>query len=366
MAKSVKERVSGFRKRLKANPVKYEAYKQKERKRKQKARRKEKKTADADADADRKRKLNRERVRRFRARKKKEEVEKSRKSEIEEPVYKTPQALGKAVSRVKPVLPHSPRKRKAVVMKLANSEGITAAKKMRVEGSPNCIPAETVQLVESFFLLDSVSRQAPGKRDFVTVRVNGKKQQIQKRHLLWSLQETYALFKKEHSSVKIGFSKFCSLRPQNVLLSGQYPHQACLCSYHENIRLLCDCLYKSIPDFPAYSGQFVDCFVCSSDSKLCMLGQCDKCPQWLETVSEEDLSLMVTWYQWERVVQKTDRKGSYSVVKRMEKVCKEGTVYDALAVLKEKLPNFLKHVISRGNNQNTLRAKLSTFRHMKQ
>lgn len=136
MAKSVKERVSAFRKRLKANPVKYEAYKQNERKRKQKARRKEKKTADADADADRKRKLNRERVRRFRARKKKEEVEKS-KSGIEEPVYKTPQALGKAVSRVKPVLPHSPRKRKAVVMKLANSEGITAGKKMRIQGSPN-------------------------------------------------------------------------------------------------------------------------------------------------------------------------------------------------------------------------------------
>ena len=71
MAKSVKERVSGFRKRLKAYPVKYEAYKQKERKRKQKARRKEKKTVDA------------------------EEVEKSRKSGIEEPVYRTPQALAK-------------------------------------------------------------------------------------------------------------------------------------------------------------------------------------------------------------------------------------------------------------------------------
>ena len=39
MAKSVKERVSAFRKRVKANPVKYEAYKQNERKRKQKARR---------------------------------------------------------------------------------------------------------------------------------------------------------------------------------------------------------------------------------------------------------------------------------------------------------------------------------------
>ena len=60
------------------------------------------------------------------------------------------------------------------------------AKKMHVEGSPNCIPAETIQLVENVFLLNSVSRQAPGKQEFVTVRVNGKKQQIQKRRLLWS------------------------------------------------------------------------------------------------------------------------------------------------------------------------------------
>lgn len=45
-------------------------------------------------------------------------------------------------------------------------------------------------------------------------------------------------------------------------------------------------------------------------------------------------------------MQKTNGKESYSVVKKMEKVCKEGTV-DALAVLKEKLPNFVKHVYIR-------------------
>ena len=46
----------------------------------------------------------------------------------------------------------------------------------------------------------------------------------------------------------------------------------------------------------------------SADSEVCMLGQCDKCAQWLESLPEEDLSLMVTWYQWERVVQKTGLK----------------------------------------------------------
>ena len=61
-----------------------------------------------------------------------------------------------------------------------------------------------------------------------------------------------------------------------------------------------------------------------------MLGQCDKCPQWLETVSEEDLSLMVLNLvsvgescaedQWKRELFSGQEDG---------KVCKEGTVDDA-------------------------------------
>lgn len=75
-----------------------------------------------------------------------------------------------------------------------------------------------------------------------------------------------------------------------------------------------------------------------------MFGQCDKCLQWFEFVFEEDLSLMVIWYQWERVVQKISGKESNLVVKKMEKICKEGIVDDVLVVFKEKLLNFLKYV----------------------
>lgn len=38
-----------------------------------------------------------------------------------------------------------------------------------------------------------------------------------------------------------------------------------------------------------------------------MFGQCSECPELL-SLSVEDMSLMVTWYQWERVVQKTTGK----------------------------------------------------------
>ena len=127
------------------------------------------------------------------------------------------------------MLSHSPRNRKAVAMKLVKSEGIRVAKKMCIQQRLNCIPAETAQMAEDLGRLDSVSWQASGKWDFVTVRKDGKKEQVQKRHLLLSVQEKYALFKEEDSSVKIGFSKFCALWPQNVPLVGQYPHQACVC-----------------------------------------------------------------------------------------------------------------------------------------
>ena len=87
-------------------------------------------------------------------------------------------------------------------------------------------------------------------------------------------------------------------------------------------------------------------------------------PQWLDSVSEEELSLMVAWYQWERVLQNTKQRESNSVVKKMEKVFKEGTVDDAFTVPKEKPPNFFKHVYR--NNQKTLKSKLYTFSQMKQ
>ena len=143
-----------------------------------------------------------------------------------------------------------------------------------------------------------MSQQAPGRRDFVTVKQhNNKRQHIQKIHLLGSLNETYAIFMKENSSVQIGFSRFCSLHPVNVMLSVDMPRDVCLCQYHEKIKMICECLKKEISSFPQYSGNFVDNFVCNSESELCMLGKCNKCPNWLEGMKEEaDLDESTLWY----------------------------------------------------------------------
>ena len=123
------------------------------------------------------------------------------------------------------MLPQSPRKRKAVVFKLAHASGFLRKKKCT--RSNRGLPKETVNLVKVFFQLDSISRQALGRKDFVTVRENNTKHHIQKRHLLWSLRECYSIFMKENPTTEIGFNKFCSLRPVNVLLSADMPRDVC-------------------------------------------------------------------------------------------------------------------------------------------
>lgn len=53
-------------------------------------------------------------------------------------------------------------------------------------------------------------------------------------------QRSIPVISEEHPEIKISLSNFCSLRPVNVLLSSAMPRDACLCQYHENIRMLCE------------------------------------------------------------------------------------------------------------------------------
>lgn len=112
---------------------------------------------------------------------KKEKAKNSSQDQDVSQAYQTPQALGKALGKVSRVLPQSPRKRKAVVFKLAHASGFLRKKKY-TRGNRG-LPKETVNLVKDFFQLDSISCQAPDRKDFVTVRGNNTKHHIQKRHL---------------------------------------------------------------------------------------------------------------------------------------------------------------------------------------
>jgi len=103
--------------------------------------------------------------------------------------------------------------------------------------------AESEALVNSFYSTDDISWQAPGRKDHVIIRrisEDGQKTKTtqQTRYMLMSLREAYNKFKEEHPTIKVELSKFCELRPPCIKLFDHLPHQVCLCSYHENVRLL--------------------------------------------------------------------------------------------------------------------------------
>ena len=98
------------------------------------------------------------------------------------------------------------------------------------------IDPETLVAVQAAYEDDQNSRLMPGAKDCISV--NGIKHQ--KRLLLLELKELYRFFKEEHPSKKIGFSKFCTLRPKWCILTGSSgTHNVCTCKQHENVKLLC-------------------------------------------------------------------------------------------------------------------------------
>ncbi|KXJ17259.1 hypothetical protein AC249_AIPGENE8686 [Exaiptasia diaphana] len=285
-----------------------------------------------------------------------------------EKAYQTPQALGKAVGKVKGHLLASPGKRKAVVSKLASLVGMSVAKRKTFSNGNKCLSPHIVQQVKSFYQRDSISRQSAGIKEFVLCWNGGKKTPWAEEVPTVLSKRSTCSFREEYPNFKIGFSKFCSMRPSHVLLYSTTPRSVCCCEYHENIKLLRDCLSKEIDGFPVYSNDLVNELVCNIDSEECMFGRCTKCPNWLQTFKDNKLTNdnAITWYQWESVdveVASKSKKGQTKSTKKTMKVCHDSTVRDALAVLDEKLPSFLQHVYIKGKQSSYFQETLANFKY---
>lgn len=245
--------------------------------------------------------------------------------------YQSPQACGKAISKVKKCLPRSPKKKVAIITKLVNDNGIQSLKRKPTHA--NALNENTKTAVVNFYQRDDISRQAPGRKDTVITRVDGKKIKLQKRHLYTVLTEVYELFKSENPTIQIGFSSFASLRPQHVLLSSDTPPNVYVCSYHANFECLVCSIGKIVPNFPSKSKELIEKLVCNRENEECMLRTCESCKENFDILASniQNGSEKISWYTWENV------EG------RMLKIAKEGTLDEAANNLEGKIPSFLKH-----------------------
>ncbi|KAJ4440816.1 hypothetical protein ANN_10662 [Periplaneta americana] len=163
---------------------------------------------------------------------------------------------------------------------IAAEKGILAAPNPKAGKS---LGTFIVEKVVQFYNSDDVSRVMAGKNNFVSVKEDGNRVHKQKRLILCNLKETYQCFKEQYPDIKIGFSKFCELRPKECVLPGTSgTHSVCVCAHHENFKLMLDGINVSrlTANSEPVLTNYKDCLsqiICNPPSSTCYLKKCDAC-----------------------------------------------------------------------------------------
>lgn len=342
---NTKLRVKKFREQLKKNREAWKNHLKNDAKRKRKSRAKEKEhlqdrtlTVQGKKEMMLKRLKETERKRNYRQRKR--ELQSSLTSDnISSPhgSFSCKQTFGKAMARIKKALPASPRKKVAIVKKLAYdtlSHKCSNLYKVNRQGTV-ALTNETKQKVIDFYIRDDISRQAPGKRDYKSIKnpTTREREKVQKRHMVITVKEAFALFAKENPEINIKRSKFYELRPGNVLLTSEMPHNVCICKRHANFNFVVEALSKTIENIPLTGKELLRNLCCDVNNEKCMIGLCTECKTDIFTLLPDDCNVAakISWQQW------ADVNGRPIVVNI------DGSVEDAVIDIQNKLSDFKIH-----------------------
>ena len=154
--------------------------------------------------------------------------------------------LNRSISKSMGSLPQSPRHRIKVVKRLAKKFTPMSMKRPIARRVASQLAEEIIDMVLNFYKRSDIAYQTPGQKDSKTVSTpkssqkGCKKEKKQKLYLRYSLMEAYKVFTAENPEVKVSFSKFYALKPEEVLLRHQTPASLCFSEYHANVKLLID------------------------------------------------------------------------------------------------------------------------------
>ncbi|CAF3951677.1 unnamed protein product [Adineta steineri] len=243
------------------------------------------------------------------------------------------QTLAKAAKKVLRVLPTNPDKQHQILTRVGQNLGLFP--KPTPHRQQASIPMDVIQKVQDFYKNDNISWQAPGKRDYVTVRENGTRVKYQKRFLLFNIREVHQLFIQDNPGLSIGPSSFAKLRPKFVLSKNCLAHRVCVCITHENVSLLLEALSKEVPGLANNLNTFLSKLVCDQHEKSCMMSLCNTCRNkfTLNILNKViDKKKNIEWYQW------SNTRG------RATKKVFSGSVLKCAKLLQSKVPHYIRHV----------------------
>lgn len=231
-----------------------------------------------------------------------------------ESTYNSKRALGKGAKKVEKSLPKDPDKGREVNVVnnkfRVNIESDTLIPATSSSLKPRKNVVGTSETVRKFYESAIISRQLPGRKDYIVDKdETGKKRKIQMSLMLMSVAEAHKIFTSSFPNQPISTSKFSTLRPNLVTMSNA-PHNTCCCTYCENIRFN----FESLKKFTSEVTNVKDLLqksVCSSDSYSCAAGsglECNNVESKVKTLFtsgfDNDIVKMSQWEKKDGFVQK--------------------------------------------------------------
>jgi hypothetical protein len=228
-----------------------------------------------------------------------------------------------------------------------HSKDETSVRKVR----KHKVSDNVAERVNNFFLED-VSRQMPNKRDVLLVKgPDGEKVLTQKHIIEVTPSEAFTKFQENNPDVKIGKTKFDSLKPHQVRKTNISNISVCCCIYCENVRHKLQIFNRVTEDQQSMtSPKLLYSTMCDKTGPYhahkCIHRQCencgtrllgDKCAELLQSKGETT----VTWKEWEnkRVPLDAER-----FVSRVVLVTHEDTLCNFFATFVSALEPHSEHV----------------------
>ena len=118
-------------------------------------------------------------------------------------------------------------------------------------------------------------RVSPNKND--TIPTTATDIHVPKRYLILTLREAWQTYMAEFPDAPCSLTYFASLRPWDVFLLNQIPHNTCLCIYCENYESSYTKLREIYPQLPKYSSRVLEDFVCDEPTNMCWNNTCTNC-----------------------------------------------------------------------------------------
>ena len=185
----------------------------------------------------------------------------------------------------------------------------------------------TKDKVEEFYKREDIAREMPSKR-FTTKKGSAYLMQI-------SIKSAWSIFRKENEEIRIGLTRFQTLRPPMVKLLSLSHREMCLCPYCLNVKFKVLALNRlmSSNDIDASlkvqdEKELLDIILCNRDGKRfhrydCVFENCSKCSDVETTIKDHFQQLlyitpspMVTWNRWERHAGKDNKIRRVMVTKQ--------------------------------------------------